>query len=363
MMRPFLVLLLPVATACEAPAGPEANGTSDASVRRIKVEVLKLAPRNFVEEVELVGETEAERDAVLSAQSSGTLKSLLPLGTRVKAGQTVAQIDTGVIAASVRQAQAALEAARASDALARETFDRQKPLREQQIISALEFEQILAQRNQARAQLAQADAALSQAREQLANTRVVAPFDSIVEAHFSEVGEQVALGTQVARVTDNRVMKVQAGVPERYAADIVVGAPVRVRFDGYGFKERESKLSFVGGTIDRSSRTFRVEARLDNSDGRLKPDMVTRISLRRRAYEGALVVPIAAVIRDEEGAKLFIVEGEGFDATAQSRPVELGPSSGGEVAVQSGIRAGDRVIVSGQQNLTRGDHVQVVTSS
>lgn len=362
MMRAFLVLLLAL-TACEAPGGPEANGIRDAGVRRTKVEVLELTPRTFVEEIELVGETEAERDAVLSAQSSGTLKSLLALGTRVRSGRTVAQIDTGVVATTVRQAKAALEAARATDALAQETFKRQEPLRDQQIISALEFEQILAQRNQARAQLAQAEASLSQAREQLSNTRVVAPFDGTVEAHFSEVGEQVALGTQIARVTDNRVMKVQAGVPERYAADIVVGAPIRIRFDGYGFQERTSKLTFVGGTIDRSSRTFRVEARLDNSDGRLKPDMVTRLSLRRRAYEGALVVPIAAIVLDEAGPKVFIVEGRDFDATAQSRKVELGTSSGGEVNILSGVHAGDRVIVSGQQNLTPGDHVLVVSAS
>ena len=363
MMRTVSVIVLALATACAAPAGPEANGTGDAGVRRTKVEVLKLAAQEFVEEIELVGETEAERDAVLSAQSFGTLKSLLPLGSKVTTGQTLAQIDTGIVAATVRQAQAVLESARASEELARETFNRQKPLYEQRVISALEYEQILAEKNRARAQLAQAKAGLAEAREQLTKTRVEAPFNGVIEAHFSEVGEQVNIGTQIARITDNRVMKVQAGVPERYAADIVVGAPVSVRFEGYGFKQRDSNLSFVGGTIDRDSRTFRVEARLQNSDGRLKPDMVTRISLRRRAHVNALVIPIAAVVRDEEGAKIFVVMGEGFEAQAQSRRVELGPASGGEVTIKSGAQAGDLVIISGQQNLTRGDYVQVVRPS
>ncbi len=192
---------------------------------------------------------------------------------------------------------------------------------------------------------------------------MVAPFSGTIESQNVEVGEQIAPGMPVLRVLSREKMKVRAGVPERYAAEIVRGAPLEVRFENYGFEPRQSEITFVGGAIDDKSRTFTVEAELDNTDGRLKPDMTARLSLVRNTVESALVVPLAAVVRNESGVQIFVVETKDGITTAQSRSVKEGATVAGRTHVAEGLKPGDRVVVSGQQNLTQGERVIAVPQS
>lgn len=367
MKRPsplHLLACLPLAAACQAPAEGGAKDTpaaADASVaaRVAQVEVLRLAPRTFEDRIEVTGALEAVQDATMSAQSAGTVQTLLELGTAVQKGQILATLDAELLGAAVKQAEAGVEVAKTAAALAEDNFERQKPLADEGIISALEFKNISAQRAQAQAQLSQAQAALTQAQKQLANSRVISPFAGVVEAHLVERGEQVNPGQAVVRVTDTRTMKVKAGVPERYAADIKRGAAVRIAFNAYGLAPKEGRLTFVGRTIDAKNRTFQVEAELDNPDGTLKPEMVARLLVTRAQLEGALTVPLAAVVRDEGGEAVFVVSRGAGGTKAERRVVETGVTSGNEVVIVSGLSPGDEVVVSGQTNLTQGDAVEV----
>lgn len=364
--RSILFACLTLAAACQAPGEgkdatkPAAPAPAAPSAERVtQVEVLKLVPRTFEDRIEVTGALEAVRDATLSAQSAGTVQSLVELGTAVKKGQVLASLDADLLAAAVRQAEAQVEVAQTSAALAEDNFNRQKPLADDGIISALEFKNISAQQAQAQAQLGQAQAGLTQARKQLANAKVVAPFDGVVEAHLVERGEQVNPGQTIVRVTDTRTLKVKAGVPERYAADIKLGAAVRIAFNAYGLAPREGRLTFVGQTIDAKNRTFQVEAELDNPDGALKPEMVARLLVTRAKLANSLAVPLAAVIRDEGGEAVYVVDRSSAQPKAARRVVNTGVTSGNEVVIEGGLSAGDEVVVSGQTNLTQGDLVEV----
>ena len=359
---PAVVLLAATVVRCQAQPAESGTSTSDAAVeidRSPQVETLTVEPRAFVERIEITGTTEAIQDATLSAQSSGTVQNLVPIGASVKKGQILARLDPGLVDAQVRQAKASLSAARAAKALAQESYQRQKPLYDQKIISALEFRKIQSDLASADAQVAQAQGALAQALKARANTVVTAPFDGVVEMRMVKEGEQVVIGAQVLRVTNSRVMKVKAGVPERYAADIKSGREATVSFNAYGIGTRTGKLTFVGSVIDPRSRTFDVELQLTNKDKTLKPEMVARVLVTKTVIGDALVIPVTSVIRDERGTSVYVVIRSDGVPVATERRIELGVGSKGEVVVRSGLQSGDEVVVLGQTELTRGDVVQV----
>jgi len=326
----------------EAPATAEAATQQRPATR---VETLVLEPTSFTDEIELTGTVEAINDATLSAQATGTVMSIVELGTAVQEGERIAQLDA-------TEAQAALEQAQARYELTQDRYERQEPLYRDSIITALEFEQVRSERTQARA-------ALAQAEKRLRNTRVTAPFAGTVEERFVQPGEQVAPNDPVARVIDVQPAKVVAGVPERYAGDIEKGNELRIRFQSARLGERTGTVTFVGSAIDPDSRTFTIEATIANADRTIKPEMVTQIRLDRTTIEDALVIPRPAVVRDEAGTHVYTLERTDSTAIAQKRDIELGPSTGARVAVESGLQASDEIVVVGQTNLAPGQPVEV----
>ncbi len=354
------LLLLAAAGCSGADEASAPAATAETSSRRsVRVETLVLQPTSFQDVIELTGSVEAVQDARLSAQASGTIVRLAERGAYVRAGEPVAQIDPALAQAAVQQAEATLSAAEAALALAEDSYRRQEPLFRDSVISALEFENVRAQRNQARAQVEQARAALAQAQEQFENTRVTAPFAGIVEERLVEIGEQVAPGTPVARVLNTERVKVTAGVPERYAGDIEVGTPVQVVLQAYGRQPRPGTVTFAGNAVNPQSRTFPIEIELGNGDGQLKPEMVARVLVTRERLDGVLVVPQSAVMREEDGHVLYVATRTDSLTVAERRAVTLGPGYDGRVVVTRGLEAGEEVVVLGQTNLTDGDALEV----
>jgi RND family efflux transporter MFP subunit len=348
-LRFFSILLLAavvvsVSACSDGQASDDASGTERAQPKT-RVETLVLEPASFTDVIEVTGTVEALDDATLSAQTDGPVTMLLDLGTRVGAGEPVAKVDAEEAEAAVEQAQARFE-------LAQDRFERQEPLYRDSIISALEFEQVRSERNQARA-------ALQQAQKRLSNTILDAPFPGTVEERFVEVGEQVAPGMRVARLVNTRRVKVTAGVPERYANDIQVGTPVQLDFRRYGAGVRTAEVTFVGNTIDPESRTFTVEVTVSNQDRALKPAMSANLRVTRAVLDSALVLPRTAVLRDETGTHVYVVDRTDTTAVARDRKVALGPETSGQIVARSGLQAGDEVIVVGQNNVSPGAPLEV----
>jgi membrane fusion protein (multidrug efflux system) len=354
------VLVLPMLltlSACGGEADEPAPDTAEAvETTATPVEVVRVERATFRDVIELTGTVDAPDDATLSAETAGTITALAPLGTTVRRGAAVAQVNPTMSRASVAQAEAALEAAEAQAELAEDQYRRQEPLLQDSIISAAEFEAVRTQRASARASVAQAEAALAQARQQLAYTRVTAPFTGTVEERLVERGEQVVPGMPVVRLVSTATVDIEAGVPERYANDIQRGTPVRIQPTAYGLPEMSGSVTFVGSAINPQSRTFPIEISIDNRDGTLKPAMVTKLFVTRSVLDDVLAVPLAAIVRDERGASVFVaVPSEGDRYVAERREIETGPASDGRVVVTDGIEAGDRVVVAGQTQIADGD--------
>lgn len=335
------------------PAGAE-------NVRKIRVETLLLKPGVFKDVIELTGAVEAINDATLSAQSAGTVEMLAPLGRSVARGAIVARLDQDLVSAAYVQAEASLENALAGLELAEDNYRRQEPLFRDSIISALEFQGARTQRQQARAIAREAEARKLQAEKQRDNTIIRAPFAGAIEAHMVEQGEQVSFGMPILRIVNAREVKVRVGVPEVYAGDIRIGTEAMFGFTAYGGAQKPGRVIFAGSAIHPDSRTFMVEARVDNNDGRLKPAMIAQVFVTREQLDSALVVPRSAVIRDEDGTSVFIIREEDDFLRARPRIVTLGAAYEGQVLVEAGLEPDMEVVILGQNTITDGDALDIV---
>lgn len=320
--------------------------TAAASRRAVPVEIQTVRPRTFRDVVQVTGSVEALRDAIISAEVGGRVESIARLGERLDAGDPVAGVNDRLL-------QASLEAARAQYRLAEETFQRQEALYRDSIISAAEYDNAIAQRDQASAQL-------DQAKERLANARPESPFGGRVEARYVETGEYVGPGQRLVRVVDTREVKVVAGVPERYITDIREGAEVDMRFRADRDSLIQGTVSFAGRTVDPNSRTYPVEIELANPDEFLAPEMIADLFITRTVLENVLVVPQSAIVRDEDDRpNIFLVDRSESPPIAEQRVVTLGPSSNGLTVVETGISAGNEILVGGQSQVTDGDPIRI----
>jgi RND family efflux transporter MFP subunit len=332
--------------AADSAEAGEAGAASEGYTRIINVEVMTLAPRPFVEVIRLTGVVKADQDVVVSAEESGVVQELfVDKGARVAEGQALIKLDDRVLSGQVDQARAQAE-------LARETWERRRRLwEEDQVGSEIAY-------LEARFAAEQTAASLRVLEERLARTTVRAPIGGILDAREVEVGSMVSPGTPVGRIVDLNPAKIEAGVPERFALDVTQGTTARVTLDVFPDEVLEGRITYVGASVDARSRTFPVEFRVRNADGRLKPEMVATMELVRRTLEDAIVIPQEALVRVEDGFVAFALAADG--QTVEARSVRVGSGQRNQVVVESGLEVGDRLVVVGQNAVAGGDRVNVV---
>lgn len=317
-------------------------------VRVVNVEVTEISAQPFVDEIRLTGTVWANQDVQVSAEESGVIKEILAdRGARVRAGDALARIDGSVLTAQVDQARAQAE-------LASQTWDRRKRLwEEDQVGSEIAY-------LEAKYVAEQTAANLRVLEERLSRTTIRAPFDGILDDRMIEVGTMVGPGQVVGRVVDLDPVKIMAGVPERYAADIRKGAEAQVTFDVFPGEVYTAPVTYVGSTVNIQNRTFPVEVVMPNPQGLIKPEMVANVALARRELSAAVVVPQDALVRVEQGYVVFVAMDRDGSTVAEARSVVLGPSRRNLVVVESGLEPGERIIVVGQKSVAAGDRLNVV---
>lgn len=328
-------------------AAPGSEGASSYA-RVVNVEVRTLEPRPFTERIHVTGTVAANRDVEVAAEESGTVREILvEEGSRVREGQPLVRLDDAILRAELERAAAQAE-------LARETYERNRQLyEEERAISELRYVETRARAREARA-------GRRALEERVARTVIRAPFDGVLETRLVEIGSMVSPGVPVARVVQLDPVEIRGGVPERFAPDVRAGADAEVRFDVLPDRTFEGRLSYVGSVIHPQNRTFRVELRLPNPDGAVKPEMVADVTLVRRRFDSALVVPQEALVREEDGFVAFVVEEGEAGPVATARPVEIRTSQRNEVVVDRGLAPGERLVVVGQARVADGDRVRIV---
>lgn len=341
--------LVGVAACGSAEAGStEAAAANEEFARVINVQTAPISTQTFVEEIRLTSVAMANRDVMLEAQESGAIVELFAdRGDWVAAGDPIAKIDDRILVTQVAQATAAAE-------LSNQTWERRKRLwEEDQVGSELAY-------LEARFSAEQSQATLDGLEERLDRTTVRAPFSGVLDERHVDVGTMVGPGKTVGRLVDTNPIKVFAGVPERYASNVQVGAGAQLQFEALGGQGYETRIRFVGTAINPQSRTFPIEVVLPNRDGAIKPQMVANMSITRQEVADAMVVPQDALVRVEDGYVVYVAVDQGGLTVAEERVVELGASRRNLVVIHSGLEVGEQLIVVGQKSVAGGDRVNIV---
>lgn len=335
MHRALLPLLL-CAAALEA---------QDAGGRRASAAPVRVAPiegRVLEQTVAFSGSLAAPEDATVAAEVEGRVVAVAAdLGDAVARGRVLARINPDEYRFRLDQAEAARREAEANLARAEE-------LAKGGIVSPKDLDN-------ARVAAARATADADLARKRFADTEVKAPFPGAIAQRLVSVGEYVKVGQALFQVVMTNPLKLTGDVPERHLGRLRPGAPVRIRLDAFPGQTFAGTLTRVAPAIQVQNRAFRVEARIPNPKGQLKPGAFAGAEVVVGSNAGALVVPEAAVTIFAGVAKVFVIEG----GVARERQVVLDQRlPGGFVAIKGeGLRAGLAVAVAGLARL--GDGVAV----
>jgi membrane fusion protein (multidrug efflux system) len=212
-------------------------------------------------------------------------------------------------------------------------------------------------RQAARAQLQEAEAMLRLAQVQLGYTTLTAPITGVIAERFVHRGAFVTLTAPVLTLIAMDRVKILGRVSERDLGALRAGQLAEVRVDAYPQESFYGELTRINPTVDRATRTVEIEIFLDNQEHRLKPGMFAHVSLIVKTYRNVLLVPKVAVLRDGAGDKVFIRNAR----VAHARPVKTGFSTDDWVIVLDRVQAGEEVVVAGQEHLTDGAPVSVVS--
>ncbi len=336
MRRAYLVL--PLCAALLQAQAPGGSRTSAAPIR-----VAPIEPRTLDQKVAFSGSLAAPEDATVAAEVEGRVVAVAAdLGDAVPRGRVLARINPDEYRFRLDQAEAARREAEANLARAEE-------LAKGGIVSPKDLDN-------ARVAAARATADADLARKRFADTEVKAPFPGAIAQRLVSVGEYVKVGQALFQVVMTNPLKLTGDVPERHLGRLRPGAPVQIRLDAFPNQTFSGTLTRVAPAIQVQNRAFRVEARIPNPKGQLKPGAFASAEVVVGSERGALVVPEAAVTIFAGVAKVFIVEG----GVARERQVALDQRlPGGAVAIRGeGLRAGQLVAVAGLARL--GDGVPVV---
>ena len=270
-------------------------------------------------------------------------------GQAVRAGQVLAVLDT-------RQEQAQLAAIEAQRELARLTFDRVQGLLNEKVISRAEFDR-------ATADYRQNDAKVGEVQAVVQRKTIRAPFSGILGIRQVNVGQYLTGGAALVTLQSLNPIYVNFGVPQQSVGQIPVGRVVHIRAND-GATAWTGRVSAIDSLVDETTRNITVQATLANPDGKLRPGMFVQTEVTLGPSQKVLALPASAISYAPYGNSVFVV-GDWQDANGKSyrgvrqQFVKLGAARGDQIAILSGLKAGDEVVTSGVFKLRNGAAVQI----
>src|SRR5262245_1207872 len=321
----------------------------------------------------------AKEDVPLAFKQSGYVREILQVrgvdgqsrnvheGDHVARGAVLARLRETEYEESARQARSQVVQAEATLRRARSDFDRAEALYGKQSLTQPEYDQAKEQLDVAQARLEGAQAQYAIAGTALEDCALKAPIEGIITSADLEVGQLVSPQSAGFVLSDLTSVKVEFGVSDDTLADLKLGTTLSVGTQSIPGVDFHGRISRISPAADRQSRVFEVELTIPNSDGRLKPGMIAALRVgeeAQRRAEGSQVpcVRLSAIVRppgETEGYAVFVVE-DADRPTARVRKVTLGEALGNSIAVTSGLKVGERVVVTGATLLTDGEPVRIV---
>jgi membrane fusion protein, multidrug efflux system len=316
-----------------------------AEVKSSTVSVSDAVESVFSHYIKVQGTVDGDQNIAVSPQMGGIVTAVyVKEGSNVKKGDLLAQLDNQVLKQSLEEVKTQLQ-------LANSIYEKQSALWDKKIGSEVQY-------LQAKNGKESLEKRLITMKEQLKMAKILSPISGTVESVPLRVGEMASPGSSSStiRVINMSVAKISADVSESYATRIKDGNSVLVSFPDLG-KEIESKLSFTGRFIDPTNRTFKVECKVSSKDVPLRANMIAYIKIKDYSNDKACCIPVNYVQNDQVGKFIFIAKQNGKDWIAEKRMVKTGRDYDGVIEIIEGLKAGEKIVTAGFQNLNTGDKI------
>ncbi len=337
-------VLLSLQSCGEQGNAEDAENSSENLQKITNVKVLKLESQTFSNYLNVTGVVKARNHVEIMVEEGGILrKVMIDKGRKARSGDTLAVLENRVVEATFKQAKASLQQAELDHKSKKILFDK-RAISENEYLNSLYA-------------LNAAEAALDMAKARYDKLFIAAPLNGLVNNRFYDLGAYANVMTPIFEFIDNDVMKIHAGVAERFMGDIHINSPVETTFDAYPGLKLMSKVSFISRSIDPQNRTFQVEVEIPNRERKFAPQMIANVKILRQEIEDRVVVPLDALIESESGWYVFVANNE------QAHKVNIDKLAIYESQVLiDGLQPNQNLIVVGHQNLSDGDPINIITN-
>ncbi|MFC0401889.1 efflux RND transporter periplasmic adaptor subunit [Paraburkholderia rhizosphaerae] len=337
-----------------------------AAQRALPVSIVTPKPAPASSELLLPGSVMPYADASIYARTSGYVTHwYTDIGAKVKAGETLAVIETPELDAQLRQARADEATAQANYAYANTTAQRWHELLKTQSVAPQDADAKTSDMEAKRSILASAQANVARLSELVSYEKVTAPFDGVVTARNVDIGSLVTAGGapglatmpgELFHVEQTSTLRVYIDVPQNDASEVKPGTSVYLTTQQYPGRRFDAKVARSADAIDPVSRTLRVEVDVDNAGGALLPGAYAQVHLQLDSANPALELPVSALLFRPDGVTVALA---GADNTVQLKTVTIGRDFGTYVEIATGLTTTDRVINNPGDSIVTGEPITV----
>lgn len=324
----------------------------------VKVQTVDLSPVPRTDEY--VATIKSRRSASIQPQVDGTLtRILVKSGDHVRAGQTLMTIDPLKQQASVDQQRSTEEQKKAVFDYNQIEVERQRKLYEGGVTAKENYDYAVQAFQNSKADLESAKAARVTQERQLAYYNLRAPFNGIIGDVPVHVGDYVSPTTLLTTVDENADLEAYIYIPTERAGDVRMALPVQI-VNSSGELIEKTKIDFISQQVDNALQGILVKAPIHAPIDRFRNSQLVKARVVWSTAP-APTVPVLAVTRIGGQTFVYVADTSGNGAVAKQRAVSLGDTVGNDYAVKDGLKAGDKVIISGIQFLVDGVPVRPIS--
>jgi RND family efflux transporter MFP subunit len=311
--------------------------------------------------LELPGRLEAYARAPIYARVSGYIKDYkVDIGTKVKAGQLLADIETPDLDQQLLQTRADLNTAQANASLAKTTNDRWQTIVKTGAVAKQDADEKLGDLTAKQAMVKSAEANVARIVAMKEFTRITSPFDGVITARNTDVGALINVGSSTGQelfvVSDTHKLRAYVNVPQSFVPNVPAGTKATIIVPENPDKKYEATVESSSQSVNAASGTTLMQISVDNANGELLPGGYASVRLDLPGREGILSVPASALIFDSKGLSVATV---GTDNRVTIKPVSIARDLGKTIEINKGIVAEDRIIESPPDGIATGAEVRI----
>lgn len=316
------------------------------------------------EELVLPASIQAYKESPIYARTNGyVLHWYKDIGSQVKKGELLADIDTPEVDQELLQARASRQQIQAQLGLAKSSAERWQNLRRSDSVSQQEVDQEVSAYQQAQANLAASDANVRRLEQMESFKHIYAPFSGVLTKRNIDVGALINAGNagpdkELFDIAQVDPLRVYVNVPQTYSPAIKVGMKAFLQQREYAGQEFEGKVVRTSESIDPATRTLLTEIDVPNRDGKILPGAYAQVHFAAKVDAPRLTVPINTLLFRAEGPRAAVVDA---DNKVHLRAITIGRDYGTAVEVVSGLEPTDRIIVNPADSLEDGQQVNVAS--